>query len=388
MRKLVALLAVVAGIALAVQACGGDPEVAGSDAGSISPDTGGGVPTRGYSGSASRGDLVVFQIDPEHRTYTVHNETTNQDENGSYSILDGDFAGIKEVTANGKRFFAVELDDKVLAANFPVANSQANIYAGISSDIDNTGKEAQISGTYSWIHLTDEPINGSSTIKEWGILSVLANGTFKKWNFASGAGTGTPAITPMAPEALAAPVPPTSTPSETGTWGVAGSAKERLAVTIDGLAGVTLTGFAYAAEDASVFLLDLGTGKGFMLGLKNPAAHYTRAEIAGTYRFIDLWYAGSSVYRGAGTYLLPATGDGTYDHKSEDGSLATGYLQGIEACPNIPNMFVITKMQWGSTTTQDDDNVIRFAVVGKVVLHFTFDAEGNFVSYGVGARLE
>lgn len=358
---------------------GGQPGVDGATSGDAAATVDAGQSAgHSYSGSASAGDLVVFSVDTQAKTYTLHNETTDNDATGSYSLLTGDLAGVMEVSAGGKHLFAVELDGKVLAANV-TGDDQNDILFGVYGGLDNSGKESQIAGIYSWIIMSDKPVNGSTSVKYWGILDVGADGTWRKFDYAAGAGSGP--VTSLAPEDYSGALPPSGTPDSTGTWSVNGNAKERLVVTVDGAQG-TMTGFAYAAADASVFLLDLGVGNGFMLGLKNPATHYTLQEIAGTYKFVDVW--GSS--RGAGNYVISATGASSYYHKDQDGDIAQGYLQDLAPCPNIPNMFVIEHMEWGTSGTEDDNN-IRLVVIGNIIMHFTFSADGAFVSYGAGARL-
>jgi hypothetical protein len=335
---------------------------------------------QGYAGPASPGDLVVFDIDPATTTYSVHNETTGQDVNGTYSLLTGELAGVKEVTIASDRFFAVELDDKVIASNFSVGGSTPAISFGVSSRIDNTGREAQIAGVYTWITISDQPVNGETGIKLWGLLDVRVNGTWSRWEYATATGNG--ATPHQDPERYTGTIPPSGAADETGTWAVQGASKERLTVTIDGHAG-TFTGFAYAPGETAVFLLDLGLGHGFMMGLKNPAQAYTLSNVAGTYTFVDLWNGQS---RGAGTYTIPAAGDGTYHHKGETGGVDQGYLKGISPCAHVPNTFHVESMEWGDSGTADDLSIRLVVVGGTVVMHFTFDA-GRLVSYGAGVRL-
>lgn len=338
--------------------------------------------TSAYSGSASFGDLVTFSIDRTNKTYAVHNETTGTNESGVYTDLTTTFSGVKSIVVGTTHFYAVELTDKIVAANFPTGRQENNISFGVSSEIDNSTRVNEIAGVYSWVRISDDPINGSTAIKEWGTLNVAGTGAWEKWNFATGVGTG--AIDALAPENMPVNIitgtPPA--PDETGTWSVSGTNKERLSVTVNGSPG-TLTGFAYAAADGSAFMLDLGTGNGFLLGLKNPATHYAAADIAGAYKFIDIWYTGGGTYPGAGNYTIDAAGAGTYGHIDSTGTVIGGSLSTATPCTNIPNMF-----KFENVSIEGVNRDIYIVVVGSIIMHFTFDdATGAFVSYGAGAKI-
>ena len=55
-----------------------------------------------YSGSGSEGDLITFSINQTDKTYSVHNETTGNDDNGTYIVKTGNLNNIYEVTANNE----------------------------------------------------------------------------------------------------------------------------------------------------------------------------------------------------------------------------------------------------------------------------------------------
>ena len=350
------VLAVLPALALGLSACAAD-----SDDGS--PTDGGGDPiVNHYAGSASEGDLVTFEIDKTNKTYVATNETTGGSSSGSYSTMTGELQGVYEVTADGDRFFAVELDDKILAANFPTGNAANDLSYGVSAEIDNNGKVAQIAGDYIWIRIANDEVNGSVLNKEWGALTVASDGNWYKRNY-----TGD-AASPMDVD----PEFPLTGGDESGTWTVDDANKERLVVTVDG-STETLTGFAYASQNEAAFLLDLGTGEGFMLGVENSSV--SQATIAGTYKFVDAWANGG---RGAGNATIPASGDGTFYHKNDDGTIVSGTLTTITQSPYFSNTF-----ECRATEIQAD---LYLVVMGDIMLHFMFDDNG-FVSYGAGAKL-
>jgi len=347
--------------------------------------TAGTADTSAYSGSASFGDLVTFSINRTTKSYAVHNETTSTNESGVYTDLTTTFSGVKSIVVGTNHFYAVELTDKIIAANFPTGRAENNISFGVSSAIDNSGRVSEIAGVYSWVRISDDAINGSTGTKEWGILNVSSSGTWGKWNFATrGDGSDFPAMDPSLLGDLQTLMTNTAA-DETGTWTVSGTNKERLTVLASTPTGTeTLTGFAYAAGDGSAFMVDLGTGNGFLLGLKNPTTHYTAADIAGTYKFIDIWYTGGASYPGAGNYTITNGGVDTYGHIDSSGAIIGGNLGTLTPCAHIPNMF-----EYGNVSIEGSNHNIYIVVVGNIIMHFTFDATvpGDFVSYGAGAKI-
>ncbi|MFW6134237.1 MAG: hypothetical protein ACOC5R_01515 [Elusimicrobiota bacterium] len=338
-----------------------------------------------YSGSASAGDLVVFTVDQTNQTYETENITTGQTDTGSYSVLSGNLTGVKEVNVGSDYFFAVELDDKIIAANFPTGNNDNELSYGVSSAIDNTGKVDQIEGNYVFIIISSGTVNDSSDIKEWGTLSVFSS-TWTKKSYATdynNPATDTyQAVSPSTGSSYVDLFPITS-PQEKGDWTVNGTKQERLDVTITSPTVRNFTGFAYASSNASAFILDLGQGEGFLLGIKvNNTVSIGQSDIAGTYKFVDVTAGGT---RGAGNYTIPSSGDGTYTHKEQGGTTESGDILNIGFCPQINNMFF---GQLKRSNAGSPEDVVYAITIGDIIMHFTFDiSDGHFVSYGAGAKL-
>ncbi|MCE5320347.1 MAG: hypothetical protein LLF93_04495 [Bacteroidales bacterium] len=70
-----------------------------------------------------------------------------------HTLLGENLQGIYKITSNQKTYFAVELNDKFLAANFPTGNPQNNLSVGITSEIDNSSNMANIAGNYTYIEV-------------------------------------------------------------------------------------------------------------------------------------------------------------------------------------------------------------------------------------------
>ncbi|MCD4793362.1 MAG: hypothetical protein K8R54_09030 [Bacteroidales bacterium] len=330
---------------------------------------------KSYSGSGSEGDLVTFEINHTDGSYTIHNETTGEDESGNYTIItDNDLTGIYEINIGASNFYAVELDDKIIAANFPTGNPNNNISVGVSSSIDNSSNMNNIHGNYAYIIMDNDGIMDDPKIKEWGILNVKDDNTWIKKGYATNTGDGS--IPELSPDQYAGTLPITSG-DETGTWVVNGENKERLDVSIDG-SSESLSGFVYADVEEAAFLLDLGAGNGFLIGLR-ITDNSSFSIIADDYKFINVWDNGY----GAGNYSISNTGVVNWVHQGSDGS-SDGNFQ-LTQCTNVlNNFFYCNNVDLGD----DYFESIYCIVVGDIILQFGFDnSNGDFAQYGIGAKI-
>lgn len=327
-----------------------------------------------YAGSGSKGDLVTFSINTTDKTYSVNNETTGKSSDGSYTIKSGAFYGIYEINTNSNRFFAVELNKKVIAANFPTGNEENNISFGVSSSISYLNNSSVVAGDYTWIIITNKEIDGSTMNKEWGVLSVNSNGTWIKKNHRGGVN--------YMDAGYSSPVDfnqtlPLTGGHETGTWSVNAQHPERLNVQINGVSQ-TLTGYIYGDSQSGAILLDLGTGNGFLLGIKNNNA--SLADIAHTYNFVDVWNTG---YKGAGNYIISSNGTVNFNHITTGGEQTAGSFQ-IQQCNVLKNTYYCQH-----ATIDSYDMTVYLVVCGDIIMHFMFNNEnGGFIAYGAGGKIQ
>lgn len=367
MRNLYLFMAFGAAIALIVISCKKKDDPTPDDKTTI---------VKNYAGSGSEGDLITFNINQTDKTYVVDNETTGKTESGSYSILtDPALKGIYQVNASGSTFYGVELNDRIIAANFPTGNPLNTISFGVSSQLDNTNNLANISGDYIFITMSNKGIMNDPNIKEWGILNINSDKSWKKKNFASNTGDGS--VTDMSPELYSGALS-ISNADESGTWEVNGTHKERLKVKINGVT-TEPSGYVYATANEGAFLLDLGTGNGFLLGLK-ITTNATLNNISGDYKYINVWDNG----KGAGNYSIDNNGKLTWTHIGSDGN-STGNFQ-LNQCSNVfKNVFYANKVLIETNYYED----IYCVIIGDIMMHFSFDdSNGDFASYGVGAKLD
>ena len=65
----------------------------------------------------------------------------------------------------------LELNDKIIAANFPTGNPLNTISYGVSSKLDNTDNVSNIAGDYLFMTMSEEGIMDDPSIKQWGIFT-------------------------------------------------------------------------------------------------------------------------------------------------------------------------------------------------------------------------
>ena len=329
-----------------------------------------------YSGSGSHGDLLTFEINKTDQSYVLYNETTSQSATGSYGVLSSsNLDGIYHINTGGTDFFGVELDDKIVAGNFPSGNTQNNITFGVSSEIDNSAHINDIAGDYIYIRLGNVSINGSSDYKEYGVFTLTADGNIALIDAATG-GDGSDsevaALEDLAGYGIEFPIDDSYEYFLEGTWSLNGTKKDRFDITVDGNA---YTGYAYAAGNTTVFLMDLGTGNGFAIGFKvyNPSLN----NIVGNYKYIDTWSDNS---RGAGNYSIGSDGVVNWTHTEDGTNVETGSFGPLNQVDEITNAFYYYNYD-------GEGNDIYLVLAGDAIMHFIFDNEGRFQGYGVGANL-
>lgn len=365
-----------------------------------STDAGGGsdaTTLRRYAGAASRGDVVALELDFDAGLLSAFNETTRASERLEYVELEGDLVGIKRGATDAGFAFAVELPGALLATSFPVGNPEMNLTVATSADADNTGREGVIAGTYTWVRMSDEAVNGVQDVKEWGALVVSADGGWGKYTFATGEGLfatpspppGLPFVTAVAPEDFPAPFPPSYPAIERGVWDVSTTKRARLRVGVSPFESVKLGAFTRASEGASIFVLDLGETRGFVLGLEGSggAARVPLEALAGTFAFVDLVRTEGGATRGAGHFVFTLSGTGSYVRVDAAGARSGGALRDVAPCANVQNAFLVGQMDWSDPELASDDLVLRLAVAGDALFAIGFDGSGSFVSYVVGVRI-
>lgn len=329
--------------------------------------------TNTYSGSASHGDLMTFEINQSNKTYTLYNETFKKTETGSYVVKEsGNFNGLYEAKAGGESFYAVELDDKVIASNFPSGNASNEISFGVSSELDNTGKESQVAGNYIYVRMGNVPINGSPQYKEWGIFTATADGKIHLVDAASGGSGDYDVFDPETVDQIPGLFPRTAQECNySGTWSFHGNKKGQMNVSLD---GNTVSGYAYVSGNQTVMLMDLGTGEGFALAYK--ITYSSLASIAGNYKFVDTWSDGTI---GAGVYNISSGGTVSYYHidkKGKESSDSFGPLQQLSQLSNVYGYY-----------DASEEETYYLIVTGDAIMHFIFDDYGVYQSYGAGAKI-
>lgn len=325
-----------------------------------------------YSGSASHGDLITIEIKDSDNSFEIYNETTGESSTGNYEDMSGnDVEGILMFDNGTEKFFTIELDDKVIASTFPSGNAQNDISFGVTSEIDNTGKESLIAGNYVYIRMGDVPINGSSEIKEWGVFTLTADGEIHLGAVASAEGDGSDysAVAPEDLDSLGFSFPlDTSNADESGTWALNGSKGDRFDVTVG---SDPYTGYAFVENETSVFLMDLGTGKGFALGFKVSAT--SPSDWVGDYLMVETTGDESN----ANAFNIDNSGLVTVNGTSDGDTFESNTLGTMEFISALGNLAYV-----------DVNGVATLYMVkaGDAAMYFIFNADGTLNSYGAGVQ--
>lgn len=330
-----------------------------------------------YSGSGAYGDLVTFKFNQKNYTYTTYNETTGDSSSGAYTILDGELQGVYRVVAEQDTFFAVELNDKFVAANFPTGNPLNNLSMGISSEIDNSNNMANVAGDYVFIGIEENGYYNDSKYKEWGVITVHQNGIFEGMSYATGGPY--PLHETVGPEEWSYGFPLVKDSIEfDGTVAVDPTHKERLTVVVNNQPSANYKGFVYATPTEGVMILDRGVGNGFQLCIKINAAS-TLANIPGSYKYISVHNDNTPV---GGNATISADGSGTYTQMTPNGTIESGTLQNVMQCPHIQNMYV------GDMVSTQVDGKMYLCIVGDIFFMIGIKNSGKFAQYGAGAKLK
>ncbi len=311
--------------------------------------------TNQYSGAGSYGDLITFNVNQIDQTYMVTNETTGLKDQGSYEVLEGEFSGIYKIKVNESTFYAVELSDKIIAANFPTGNTNNDISFGISKTIDNTNNSF-IPGDYVWVAMNSGDAGDLYADTETGLFTLFDDGSWIAGEFDS------------APNDYSR-----IEPSMSGNWQVDEIDKEKINLSFE---NVLLTGYAYATTSAGIVLIDLGYGNGFLLGYKVMPS--TIVDIEGNYKFIDVDGDGS---KGAGSYTITSTGEVTYSHIDTNGDELTGSFDNLTPFKVLKNVYLAEDAEVNGEVVD-----VYLVIIDEFIMHFCVDEDG-LNSYGAGARL-
>jgi hypothetical protein len=327
-----------------------------------------------YAGSGSNGDLVTFEIDKNALTWKIYNESTSQADSGSYSLMTGNLSGIFKIVVGTDTFYAVEMVDKFIVANFPTGNPLNNLSFGVTANSNHTNTNANIAGDYVFIEIDADGYYNDGRYKEWGVITVYPNNIFEGMSYAT-AGPY-PLHDLIAPETWNDGFPLNQDSVDfDGTFSINGTYNERINVSINQDPSGNYNGYAYATQSTGVFIIDKGYGNGFILCVKVDQSS-TIAAVSSDYKFVSVL---DGLVPVGGNATISASG-GTY--YEEAGNIAeSGTLQNIQQCPNIPNMY------YADMYSTQLDGKIYFVVNEDIFFMIGFDTNGEFVIYGAGAKL-
>jgi len=322
-----------------------------------------------YNGPSAAGDILSTTVNETSGGYTVYNEGNQRYDNGSFTVYTNDLNGLYKVYVRGAFYYAVEMKGQVFIGNFPTARLSTDLSSGIITTalVSTSG----IPGNFVYLRVGSSGVNGSTDNKEWGILTILSNGTWKKQAYCNDTGT----IPNLMPDLYTGPVPPVSS-SDSGSWSISSFNSNRLIMTGRN-SGDSLTGFVNISDSGVLFNMNLGYGNGFLCGLK--LIDGSQNPIRGNYGYADIRYDAAT---GGGKFFVNDTTHGMGWFRADAyGKVKNGSLGVLNQCTVLKNVYFTKDVVFNG------DTVDFYSVVsGPYFLEFQF-RNNKFRSYGLGARL-
>lgn len=316
-----------------------------------------------YFASASYGDLINVNINKTDLKIDYDNITTGQDGSLNYSVLSNpELNGIYQIKQGGTNYFAIESPGQMFVTSLPLGNIKNKLSFGMTSDVDfeKDYTNSDLAGRYIFAIFE----NVAPDEYEWGGYQVNADGTyswkigpedpdeFDDQNGFSGDGGGTYYIDP-----------------ENNSRIIFKDNESN-----DIFYGSVLPG--------KMMMIDMGTGNGFILGIKYPEQAVSQASVAGRYQWIDKTPEG---YVGIGYYDIPASGTSLdYYMKYENNpyvSEAHKTAYEFKRSSKMKNLFMC-KDDWDG----DIFDTYLMVLPGESMIFFTGDEEGTIVSVGIGVK--
>ena len=322
-----------------------------------------------YSGSGTSGDILNLTVNENAGGYTVYNESNKLYVNGSFTVYSGELNGLYKVYTNGAFYYAVEIPGQVFTGNFPSARLFNNLSFGVTqlSDASNP----LVAGNYIYMHISNKPVSGSNLNREWGILTIQAGGTWIKQGFCNDTGS----MSRLMPDEYTGPVPPLN-PPDSGTWTLNSFNHHRL-IMQQFNSNDTITGFPCATDSGAVFVMDLGFGHGYLVGMKLLDGGLNR--IRGNYGYSDVRNDAST---GGGKFsIIDSSNSVAWWRADSYAKVRTGVFGALNQGSVLKNVFYAKNISFCGET------VDYYAFVsGPFFMEFQF-RDNKFRSYGLGARL-
>jgi len=322
-----------------------------------------------YTGSGTAGDVLSFTVNESAMGYTIFNESNRRYTNGSFTIYSGELNGLYKVFTNGAFYYAVEIPGQVFTGNFPTARLNNNMAFGVSMLANADG--ARIAGNYVYLHIGNSAVNGSTQNREWGILTMMADGSWLKQGYCNMAGV----LPGLMPDEYTGTVPPPS-PSDTGSWSVDPIYPDRLRMNQMNVVD-TLTGFSHVGDSGAVFVMDMGFGRGFLIGLRLFDGNQN--TLKGSYGYADVRYDAAT---GGGKFAVSdSTGMIDWWRGDSYGKIRNGTFEALTQSPVLKNVYYAKNVLFYGDLVD-----IYTIVSGPFFMEFQFQ-NNKFRSYGTGGRL-
>jgi hypothetical protein len=325
-----------------------------------------------YLAAGNHGDIIRYTLRSDH-TYSYVNETTHDSGSGAYSMsTNPNLSGVYEITAAGNTYYVVELPGKIMLTSNPSGNGLNKLVVGLTADMDLSTDytPAQLAGDYLYLGFQDNAISC------WGGYRINSQGTYT-WGV----------------------VPDTMDPEKDasfnfmnyinagadhggGNWTINSANHSRINFQETVASGLPVcVGTIYPGK---AMLIDQGPTYGLCLGLRYPSSPLTQADVAGSYRYLDVTGDGQT---GVGYFQLPANGTTMPYYFKYNGAAGQGTGSGIRyrAVSHVNNMFAVDDTSYGALST-----TYLLVLSEGVMMHFCYTITGTsweLASCGVSGKI-
>jgi hypothetical protein len=328
-----------------------------------------------FSGTTDHGGSFLYEYNYDQSFFRWTNEITGEVQEGNYRDLGGSYEGVLELEIDNESIHTIKSPLGYTVGYFPNDEGTYSLAFGTSTEMDLQANSADLYGDYVYFFMSPEGVNGNPLWKEWGLMSFGTNNQLKLANLATGGEEDYPAIPPQMLDSIGLTLPVSSEwDSDPEAFRFDANNPERLL--IDSESGDELSVYGSVSKDHGILVVDVPEeGMGIALRIDN----YSINDVAGEYRTIDVDREGAALY---GSVSFNSNGRMDYLYPVQGGQNDEGTIDGlIQVQSIIPNCFY--KEDFG-----DDGEDIYLFFSGDCVLYIVFDEEGEFLSYGMGYRLE
>jgi len=328
-----------------------------------------------FSGTTDHGGSFGYEYNYDKSFFRWTNELTGEVQEGDYRDLGGEYSGVLELEIDNEKVHTFKSPMGYTVGYFPNDEGTYSLAFGASTESDLKANSSDLYGDYVYFFMSPEGVNGNPLWKEWGLMSFNSNNTLRIADLATGGEGDNPSVPPHYMDSIGLTLPVNADwDPDPEPFRFDPDHSERLL--LDSEMGMELTLYGSVSKDHGILVVDVPEeGMGIALRIDE----YTVGDLAGEYRTIDVDREGEALY---GSVTFHTNGRMDYLYPKQGGQDDEGVIEGLTQVPTVVrNCFF--KEDFG----EDGEDIYLF-FTGDCVIYVVFDDNGEFLSYGMGYRLE